>query len=120
MSSGERLAPIDLTWLRMDLPTNLMMIVGVLLLEGPVDLERVERTLAERLLAFPRFRQRVEMHGGGHWWCDDPHFAIAHHIKRARLPGRGRKAELERFVADLAAQPLDHSHPLWQFHIIEE
>ncbi len=120
MSSGERMDPVDLTWLRMDRPANLMVIVGVIMLAGPVDVARLERTLAERLLAYPRLRQRVEERNGAVWWCDDPHFDISHHIKRIRLPGRGHKRELERFVADLAAQPFDRTHPLWQFHIVED
>ena len=41
-------------------------------------------------------------------------------MKRARLPGRGGKQALERFVADLASEPLDYAHPLWQIHIIEK
>ena len=120
MSPSERMDPVDVTWWRMDRPTNLMIIVGVLMLAGPVDIARLERTLADRLLALPRFSQRVEAGTTGVWWCEDPHFDIAHHIKRARLPGRGDKADLERFVADLCSQPLDPSHPLWQFHIVED
>ena len=119
MSNEEHMAPVDTTWLRMDRPTNLMVIVGVLILEGPVDPTRLENALAERLLAFPRFRQRTESRQTGTWWCDDPQFDIARHIKRIRLPGAANKTELERFVAELAATPLDRSHPLWQFHIIE-
>ena len=81
---------------------------------------RLEDTLANRLLAFPRFRQRTKSRQTGTWWCDDPQFDIARHIKRIRLPGATDKAELERFVAKLAATPLDPSHPLWQFHIVED
>jgi len=117
---SERMDPVDVTWWRLDRPANLMVIIGVLMLGGSVDVARLERTLAKRILAFPRFRQRVEATGADVWWYEDPHFDIAHHIKRIRLPGRGHKPELERFVADLAAQPLDPSHPLWQFHIVED
>jgi WS/DGAT/MGAT family acyltransferase len=120
MPASERMDPVDVAWWRMDRPANPMVIVGVLMVAGPVDIARLERTLARRLLAFRRFGQRVETSGAGIWWCEDPHFDISHHIKRVRLPGRGLKAELERFVADLASQPLDPSHPLWQFHIVED
>jgi diacylglycerol O-acyltransferase len=120
MASSERMEPIDTTWLRMERPTNLMVIVGLLFLAGPVDIPRLERTLADRLLAFRRFGARVERAATGEWWCDDPRFDIAHHIKRVRLPGRAGKTELEDFVADLASQPFDHAHPLWQCHIVED
>jgi WS/DGAT/MGAT family acyltransferase len=119
MSNSERMAPADATWLRMDQPANPMVIVGVLMLEGPVDLEDLERSIASRLLAFPRFRQRIERRPTGLWWSDDPHFNIDRHIRRARLPGSEGRAELEDFVAGLASQPLDMSRPLWQFHIVE-
>jgi diacylglycerol O-acyltransferase / wax synthase len=69
---AERIAPVDTTWLRMDRPTNPMVINGVLILEGPLDLDKLEKTLAERFLAISRFRQRIEIRSGDYWWCDDP------------------------------------------------
>ena len=120
MAKSERMDPVDITWLRMDRPANLMTIVGILTLAGPVDVKRVEITLAKRLLAFGRFRQRVEARGADFWWCDDPHFDVSHHIKRARLPGAAGKSELQSFVADLAGRPLDRARPVWDFHIVED
>jgi len=120
MARNERMNPVDITWLRMDRPANLMTIVGVLALAGPIDVKRLEATLAKRMLSFDRFRQRVETHAGDFWWCEDPHFEIGHHIKRARLPDAAGKSELQRFVAELAARPLDRAHPLWDFHIVED
>jgi WS/DGAT/MGAT family acyltransferase len=104
----------------MDRPQNLMIIVGVWILEGPVALDRLENQLGERHLTYRRYRQKIEFASGGPYWCDDPHFDLAHHIKRLRLPGRGGKEALERFVADLASEPLDFNHPLWTVHIVEE
>jgi WS/DGAT/MGAT family acyltransferase len=118
--SSERMAPVDITWLRMDRSVNRMVIVGVMILAPPIDPARLERTLSERLLAYPRFRQRVEDRATGTWWVDDPHFEISRHIKRVRLAGSSGKAELQAFVAELSSQPLDLSHPLWQFHIVED
>jgi diacylglycerol O-acyltransferase / wax synthase len=120
MAPSERMDPVDVTWLRMDRPANLMIITGVLTLAGPVDVRRLEATLAKRILAYRRFRERVELRGTGAWWCEDPHFDLAHHIKRARLPGAGGKTGLQRFVAELAARPLDRTHPLWEFQIVED
>jgi WS/DGAT/MGAT family acyltransferase len=114
------MSSIDTTWLRMDRPNNLMMIIGVWMVEGPVALQRIEDQLAERMLTYRRYRQKVEFASGGVYWVDDPHFDLAHHIKRVRLPGRGGKEALERFVADLASEPLNFNHPLWTVHIIEQ
>ena len=119
-SHSEPMDPVDITWLRMDRPANLMIIVGVLTLAGPVDIKRLEATIATRILTFSRFRQRVETRAGSFWWCDDPHFDLTHHIKRARLPGAASKPELQRFVAELAGRSLDRAHPLWEYHIVED
>ena len=120
MVEEERMSPVDVTWLRMDRAVNRMTIVGVMTLAPPVDVERLEKTLSARMLAYPRFRQRVDMRAMTPWWVEDKHFDIARHIKRVRLPGKGGKAELQAFVAELCAEPLDREHPLWQFHIIED
>lgn len=120
MPKRERMAPVDVSWLRMDRPTNRMVVVSVLTLAKPVDIARLERTLATRLLAFYRFRQRIERLPTGFWWSEDPHFDLTRHIKHVRLPGAGDKAELERLVAELASLPLDDTHPLWQYQIVED
>jgi len=120
MTHSERMDPVDITWLRMDRPTNRMIIVGVLILTGPVDVKRLEATLAKRILMYRRFRERVETRTGSLWWCDDPQFDLVHHIKLVRLPGKAEEPELQRFVAELAGRPLDRAHPLWEFHIVED
>ncbi len=120
MARSERMDSVDVTWLRMDRPANLMIIVGVLILAAPVDVKRLEATLASRILGYPRFSKRIETRTDGLYWCDDPHFDIAHHIKRSRLPGGAGKAELQRFVAELAGRQLDRAHPLWEYHIVED
>ena len=120
MARGQKMQAVDTTWLRMDQPTNRMVIVGVLLLRGPVDLDRLERHIADRLLRQRRFRQRVDQTATGAWWRDDPRFDIGRYIKRAHLPKPGGKRELQDFAAELAARPLDMAHPLWQFHLVED
>ncbi len=60
MSKRERVSPVDTAWLRMDRPTNLMMIVGVMMFDGAMDYDRLRRTLESRLLSYRRFRQKVE------------------------------------------------------------
>jgi diacylglycerol O-acyltransferase len=120
MSHSERMSSVDTTWLRMDSPANLMMIVAVWVLEGPVALDRIEKQIADGLMSYPRYRQKVDYRPTGVYWRDDPNFDLAHHIKRVNLPGRGGKLELERFVSELASEPLDPNHPLWTVHIIEK
>jgi len=120
MSKAERLSSVDTTWLRMDRPANPMVIIGVLVLEGLVDFQKFEKTIAERFLAVPRFKQHVESRAGEYWWVDDPYFEESRHIKRVRLAGKGDQAELQRYIAELASEPLDKSRPLWQLRIVED
>lgn len=120
MAHSERMSPVDATWLRMDRPTNLMVILGVMKLAGPVKPAALEKALGERLLAYRRFRQKAEQRPGGVWWVDDRHFDLSRHMHHVRLPGAAGDAELEHFVGELASVPLDPSIPLWQFHIVEK
>jgi WS/DGAT/MGAT family acyltransferase len=103
----------------MDRPANRMVIVGVAKLAGPVDLARLEQTLATRLAGFRRFRQAPELGLTGSRWREDENFDPRRHIRRVRLPGASGKRELQRYVARLAATPLDQARPLWQFDIVE-
>ncbi len=115
----ERVSGVDTAWLRMDLPTNLMVIVGVMMFEGRLELKRVRRTIEHRFLAFRRLRQKAVQDPTGAWWEDDPDFDIDSHIHRVALPGNAGKEELQAFVSDLASTPLDATKPLWQFHLVE-
>lgn len=115
----ERISGVDTAWLRMDQPTNLMMIVGVMMLEGGLDLRAVKKVIAARFLAFRRFRQCALQDAAGAWWETDTDFDLDAHVVRTRLPGKAGKRELEALVSRLASTPLDPARPLWQFHVVE-
>ena len=115
----ERMSAVDSAWLRMDRPSNLMMIVGVVVLDSAVDFRRFRRTIRQRFLAYSRFRCRARPHALGADWEPDPDFDLDRHVVRARLPRPAGQAELEAFVSELASSDLDREHPLWQFHFIE-
>ena len=118
-SSREPIAKVDTAWLRMEQPTNLMMITGVVTLDGPIAYEKLLETIETRWLAFNRFRQKAVSRSGGADWVTDADFQIHAHVRRVALPGKADQAELEEFVSDLASTALDPSRPLWQFHYIE-
>src|SRR5271154_4213460 len=50
----ERMSSIDTAWLRMDTPSNLMMIVGVHLFDTPLDEKRFKGTIENKLLRYRR------------------------------------------------------------------
>ncbi|MBX3696514.1 MAG: wax ester/triacylglycerol synthase family O-acyltransferase [Dokdonella sp.] len=115
----EAMSKVDTAWLRMERPTNLMMITGVMMFAGPLVPAAIKQLLGERFLAYPRFRQKaVNTPSGAHWETDGD-FDLDWHVRVAALPGKADKIELENFVGELASSPLDHSKPLWQFHVIE-
>jgi diacylglycerol O-acyltransferase len=116
----ERISGVDTAWLRMEHPTNLMMIVGVMTFDAPLALANVKRIVAARFLAYRRFGQKAVQDPSGAWWEADADFDIDSHVHRVALPGKGDKAELEALVSDLASTPLDFSKPLWQFHLVEK
>jgi len=113
------IAKVDTAWLRMEQPTNLMMITGVIMLKEKVDFEQLKEVIASRFLAFPRFRHKAVQAARGCWWEEDEDFELTSHIRRIALPGAAGKAELEEFVSELASTPLDKYRPLWQFHYVE-
>ncbi len=115
----QRMSAIDAAWLRMDRPTNLMMIVGVIIFREKVDYRRFRRVIEQRFLKFARFRCLPEQDALGASWVPDRDFELDAHIRRVALPGKAGQAELEALVSHLAGTDLDRRRPLWQFHFVE-
>ena len=121
----EPMSRVDTAWLRMERPTNPMMITGVLMFSERMSLARLRKVVRRRFVdAYPRFGCRPVDGPAGAAWQDDEHFDLDAHVAPAALPGRGatpgsEKRALERFVSQLASSPLDKGRPLWQFHLVE-
>lgn len=119
MPRRERMTPVDTAWLRMDSPGNLMMIVGIIVLDGRIDVARLRTVIERRFLSYDRFRSRVVEDAVGRWWELDEDFDLDQHLIAVNLPGAAGKAELQHFAGQLAGQALDPTKPLWQFHVVE-
>jgi WS/DGAT/MGAT family acyltransferase len=120
--AGERMSKVDTAWLRMDSASNLMMIVGVWTLQPRVSHEALCQRVQERLLQYPRFRQRVEEDAAGATWVEHA-VDLQQHVVREKLPKARKGFEqqaLQARVGELAMVPLDASRPLWQFHLVED
>lgn len=116
------MASIDAAWLGMEDPTNLMMVTGVMALDGPVDIKRLRVILDRRLKPFGRFHQRVvrpRTRGSLPHWEDDEHFDIDNHLSHIALPAPGDDASLRNLVSEQMSVPLDFSKPLWHIHVID-
>ena len=55
----QRMSRVDTAWLRMDNDVNLMMIVGVWLLQPGITYEALCERIQDKLLKYPRFHQKV-------------------------------------------------------------
>src|SRR5205807_5193670 len=94
------LSSVDAAWLRMEDPTNLMMVTGLLVFDERLDPSAVRQVIEERLLGFPRFRQRVAEAPLGMRpppWSSDRRFELDAHLHRVALPEPGDKGALEAF-----------------------
>ena len=122
-AARERMSRVDTAWLRMDNDVNLMMIVGVWLLQPQIDYETLCQRVSEKLLKYERFRQRVVRDAtGAASWAADESFDIHHHVVRQKLKraaGQSEREALQALMGELAMKPLDPKRPLWQFGLIE-
>jgi WS/DGAT/MGAT family acyltransferase len=122
MSKSHPLTTVDAAWLRMEDPTNLMMVSGILTFKKMIDFDHLRAVIEHKLLTFDRFRMRVvqsRLPFRPAYWEVDPTFNLNAHLHRVALPSPGDKAALQEMASDLMSTPLDFSKPLWQFHLIE-
>ncbi len=114
---------VDKAWLRMDSPTNLMIINGILLFDDRLDFAAFKTICEQRLVGVhARFRQRVVESPGGTgrlYWASDPYFDIRSHLSRIALPAPGDTPTLQTLISDLMSAALDPHKPLWHFYLIE-
>lgn len=111
----EPLSAVDAAWLHMDRTTNLMMICGMMMLDGHLELSRLKGLIRTRMLCIHRFRQRVAGPASRPYWECDPHFDLDWHVRRI-ASGAGT---LEEVASDLISTPLDRARPMWQWHLVE-
>lgn len=119
MRAAERLTGVDRAWLLMDRPTNPMMIVGLILLGGSIARTTLRDLVAQRFLAFERFRCVPVVNSLGGSWVESAQFNVDDHVLCHALPGRAGQRQLEEFVGELASTPFNAGRPLWTFHLVE-
>ena len=96
-----RMSAIDAAWLRMERPTNPMLIVSVTILAGRCTLAALRQLISERFLRHERFRAVPVADALGGTWVPDTSFDLDAHVGAIRLPGRGTQPALERLVGEL-------------------
>jgi diacylglycerol O-acyltransferase len=84
--------------------------------------EVLRNLVAERIHLAPALTRKL-VHvplGLDHpYWVDDADIDIDFHVRDLALPTPGDDRQLAEKVAQLVAQPLDHSRPLWELYLIE-
>lgn len=122
MSDEQRpMSAQDALWLTMDRPNNLMVIDGVMIFDAEPAWDALLAAITERVIdRFPVFRSRALLGDGGWVWQVDPHFHLDRHIRRVRLPEPRGMVELERYVSEQRARPLDRDRPLWDIALVED
>ena len=111
----------DALWLTMDRPNNLMVIDGVMLFDAEPEWDALLAATTERVIdRFPVFRSRALLSEGGWVWQVDPDFHLDRHIRHVRLPEPAGMAELEQYVSEQRARPLDRDRPLWDIALVEQ
>jgi diacylglycerol O-acyltransferase / wax synthase len=119
MNATEPMSPVDRAWLLMERPTNPMVVVGLLVLDGPLPHAVLRHILAERFLSFERFRCVPVLEMLGARWVRSEQFNLEDHLMQVALPAPGGKRELERLVGELASTPLNSGRPLWTVHHVQ-
>ena len=106
MSDGrELMSSVDAAWLHMDRPTNPMIIVGVMVFDDRLELERVRRTIATRFLCFKRFRALPDHDLGLPIWRAGPEPGLTAHVVPVQLPAPAGRRQLEDLASRLANDP---------------
>jgi WS/DGAT/MGAT family acyltransferase len=118
--SHESLSHVDAAWLRMDGPTNVMVITSLLTFDKAPSFQEIEALYRDRVLAERRFRQRVvEPRLEAPYWEEVPRVDLAWHLHHVALPDPGGDEELVQLVSELGSMPLPREQPLWQTHLID-
>lgn len=119
----KKMSAVDNAWLRMDSSGNLMMVVGIAMLDQPVATEALQQELRAHFLAYRRFRSRVVSDLTGSWW-EEVTPDLDEHVIRIALPAlkpgqHDNKAVLQALVGQLSGEALDPDKPLWQMHLVD-
>ena len=101
-------------------PTLRSTIIVVALLAQPPDLGRLRERLESAAVAFPRFRQRVQLSRSGMpRWVDVDQMDFDHHLERVQLPAPGAVEDLLHLAGRQAGETFDPARPLWQMTVVE-
>jgi diacylglycerol O-acyltransferase / wax synthase len=122
----KRLTLLDALFLYLETPETPMHVASVTIFQPKGrkrDLfARFREHTAARLDLLPSYRRRLETTplGIDHpVWVMEERLDLDAHIRRTALPKPGGMEELRSLIAQLHAEPLDRSRPLWEYTFVE-
>jgi diacylglycerol O-acyltransferase len=121
--TGDRLSPLDSSFLHLEDRVSHMHIGSISIFEGPEPpFEKFVAMIEGKLPLVPRYRQvvrEVPFQLERPVWVDDPDFNIEYHVRHTALPTPGGEAELRSLVGRLMSQQLDRTKPLWEIWVVQ-
>jgi WS/DGAT/MGAT family acyltransferase len=123
-ASGDRLSAAEAMLLYRESPSTSMHGGTVAILDGAdaPDFARICDLVSARIVAAPRYRQRVRSVPGrlaNPVWVDDEQFDIHYHVRRSALPKPGTVEQLWELVGRVQSRQLDRHRPLWELYVVE-
>ena len=115
------LSPLDAAFLYVEKPREAMHIGSVMVYEGRIEREQLERVLLDRLHLVPRYRERAVFppwNASTPMWMPDPDFDIKNHVEVVELEPPVDDRALARAAARVYSGMLDRRHPLWKLIIL--
>ena len=100
---GDRLTPVDASFLELEGANSHMHVGAVTLFEGPPpSYDEFSHHIRSRLPLFPRYRQKrafPPVETGRPLWVDDPTFNLEYHLRDTALPAPGSDTQLRAIAA---------------------
>jgi WS/DGAT/MGAT family acyltransferase len=118
MVHAEKMSNVDRAWLRMERPSNPMVVMGLLVLARPLAYSALRQLLADRFLRFDRFRCIPRSDALAGRWMGAEHFNLDDHLFQSALPAPAGRRELEILAGELASTPFSPGRPAWSFHLV--
>ena len=123
MPDGQHLSQNDtIMWMVEADPLLRSTIMGVVLLDGAPDWDRLQARVEEVSHHIAALREKVvsvPLHPTTLRWVDDPDFDIGYHLRRIRLPVGSGVQQLLDWARTTAMGGFDSSRPLWEFTLVE-
>ena len=97
-------------------------IVGVVLLDGPPDWDRLVARVEHVTRMVPELRERVvpvPLHPTTFRWEPDPDFDLSYHLRRVAAPAPATVREVLDIARTQAQGGFDRTRPLWEFTLVE-